>query len=44
MSCLHEGVAKVTVQDQVITLNSIQPFAISRKITDMKVTMVIDIT
>lgn len=39
-----EGVATVIMQDQVITLNSVQPFAISRKITNMKVTTTVNIT
>ena len=39
-----EGVATVVKQDQVITLNSVQPFAISRKITNMKVFTIVSIT
>ena len=43
--CIRLGVVvTVVVQEQVITLNSVQPFAVSRKITNMKVTVTVGIT
>lgn len=44
VSCQYEGVTTIVVQDQVIILNSVQPFAISRKITNMKVSTTVSIT